>query len=662
MAFSGRLELTWTNKDQTLLSSADGRYDYTWVDPSDYRASEVRLLNTVGYVESPTPEESVMSPTTKNLLITGDAMHVLASLNSIPEYSDEYVGKVKLVYIDPPFNTQQTFDHYEDNIDHSIWLTMLRDRLRQIWPLLSDDGSVWVHLDDSEVHRCRSVLDEEFGPENYVDTVIWQKAYSPRNDAPQLSTDQDYILIYSKKRTWRSNRLSRLAARDALYVASDGDSRPWISGDPAAPSAKRNQGWVYAIQSPFTGELIYTAAGRCWGSKQETMKDLLEEWGVEYEMEDIGDSARRAMICGVPESEVRPGVKSLLVKGDLEAAKVVAQARYERGAWPRLYFTKKGQGGLKLKRYLDEISGSRAPQTLWLHSEVGHNRTAKNEITKMFPGVNPFATPKPELLLQRVIHIATNPGDIVLDCFAGSGTTAAVAHKMGRRWVTSELLPSTVASFTKPRLEMVIAGEDQGGISTVTDRVPVDELPPGLTPQEAQVFNALLRKVTPAVEGLDPGTIRALRSATKTADETTVNWLGGGAFTHLVVGPSMFEKVGDRIYIADWAVHSELARAVCAQIKVRYQPDEISSGRDGDTRVVVIDGLVVGDTVRAILDRVAREECVEIWATQIDDAAGEVLRDLRPGSRLRKIPDSILTTYRAVASTVSRFAKEPSDV
>ena len=194
----GRLELTWTDKDKALLSTGDGRYDYTFVDPSDRRVAEVRLLHEVERVEAATPADrpaELPTPTTDNLLITGDAMHVLDALTKIPEYADRYLGKVKLVYIDPPFNTGQAFTNYEDNIEHSIWLTMLRDRLRQIKPLLAADASVWVHLDDAEVHRCRVVMDEELGAENFVAEVVWEKADSPNNSARCLSKDQDYVLV-----------------------------------------------------------------------------------------------------------------------------------------------------------------------------------------------------------------------------------------------------------------------------------------------------------------------------------------------------------------------------------------------------------------------------------------------------------------------------------
>jgi adenine-specific DNA-methyltransferase len=229
--YSGGLELTWTNKDKALLSTGDGKYDYMFVDRADYRVSEVRVLHEVGRIEAPTPDgrpDELPEPTTDNLLITGDAMHALDVLNKVPEYAERYLSRVKLVYIDPPFNTGQAFTHYDDNIEHSIWLTMLRDRLRQIKPLLSDDGSVWVHLDDAEVHRCRSVLDEELGAENFLAEVVWQKATSPRNDTTGFSISHDSLLVYRKTDRWTPNRMKRLASSNtSRYRSRDGDPVPW---------------------------------------------------------------------------------------------------------------------------------------------------------------------------------------------------------------------------------------------------------------------------------------------------------------------------------------------------------------------------------------------------------------------------------------------------
>jgi adenine-specific DNA-methyltransferase len=643
--YEGRLELTWTNKSLRLLAHEDGSYE--WVSPSDYRVAEVRLLHDVATVGEVSRRRAA-----DNLLIRGDALHALTSLIGIPEFAKEYVGQVRLCYIDPPFNTGQAFTSYDDNLEHSVWLTMLRDRLLQIKELLTPDGSVWVHLDDEEVHRCRCVLDEVFGPENFVATVIWQKAYSPRNDAPALSTDQDYILIYSNTPDWRSNRLARVAERDALFKTPDGDPHPWVSGDPAAPSAYRNQTWVYAIQSPFTSELVYPAVGRCWGSKQETMKDMVEEWGSEYTLVDLDDTEKRALICGVPPSEVRQGVQALMVKGDLAAARQRSEARHSAGSWPRLYFTKGGKGGLKLKRYLGEISQSTAPRTLWFNSEVGHNRTAKAEMNSLFPGTNVFATPKPERLLQRILQIGTNPGDIVLDCFAGSGTTAAVAHKMGRRWVAVEWAADTVADFTLPRLRKVIAGEDPGGITS--EEVPTGEgLPEGVRPGAARAAARTLdvlskAGVLDAVDGLDERGVAALVKALRAADKTKVveSWFGGGSFRVLDVSPSMFEAENGLVFLADWMTNGKLSEATAAQLGFDYESDPPFSGRKGRTRLAVVDGVVNESVVRLLVGALPEQEKVVICGTGIDTDARPILRELRSGSTLRKIPAALLDEYR----------------
>ncbi|SEO94891.1 site-specific DNA-methyltransferase [Actinacidiphila rubida] len=660
----GRLELTWTDKDKTLLSTGDGKYDYTFVDPTDYRVSEVRLLHEVGRVEAPTPESrpaELPQPTSDNLLITGDAMHALDALAKIPAYSEKYAGKVKLVYIDPPFNTGQAFTHYEDNITHSIWLTLLRDRIRQIRPLLADDASVWVHLDHMESHRCRVVLDEELGENNFVAEVAWQKADSPRNDTRLLSTSQDTILVYRKSESWVPNRMPRLAASNtSRYQQRDGDPIPWRDGDATAGKAATNHPMVYAIQHPVTGGLMYPTAGRCWGKAQSWMLEQMSEYAP-YELRDIGDEAERARICGTTPGMVKAGVPAIMLSVSVEEAAKHARTRYDAGHWPDIVMLGLRER-IQRKKHLED--NGRVPETLWLGSEVGGNLRGKIEIKALFPDEHPFATPKPERLLARVIHIASNPGDIVLDCFAGSGTTAAVAHKMGRRWVTSELLPETVARYTLPRLTKVVNGQDPGGITTITERVSAvgeDEgeerdLPTGMTPEEAQEFNRLLTKVTKAAdEDLDAATIRALKAATKTKNVTTDNWHGGGSFTHLQVGESMFVEMAGMVLLADWATQGALAEAMCAQLSVAYEPDGIFAGKQGRARYVVIDGMVGPGTIASIVDRLAEGEMVEVWATQIQDGAVEALKQARSGSRLELIPDKVLDNYRRKSARKSPF-------
>ncbi|MGO4615633.1 site-specific DNA-methyltransferase [Nocardia sp. 2YAB30] len=655
--YSGGLELTWTNKDKTLLSTGDGKYDYTFVDRADYRVSEVRLLNEVERIEAPPPEDrpdGLPEPTTDNLLITGDAMHALDVLNKVPEYAECYLGKVKLVYIDPPFNTGQAFTNYDDNIEHSVWLTMLRDRLRQIKPLLSDDGSVWVHLDDAEVHRCRSVLDEELGAENFLAEVVWQKATSPRNDTTGFSVSHDSLLVYGKTDRWVPNRMKRLASSNtSRYRSRDGDPVPWRDGDATAGKAATNHPMVYGIQHPVTGGLMYPTPGRCWGKAQSWFFDQMNEY-AKYELRDIGDEERRAMICGTTPDQVKPGVPAIMLAEPLEEAAKAARARYEAGHWPELVFLDLDKERIQRKKHLADEG--RVPETLWFASDVGGSLRGKNQVRDLFPDLHAFATPKPEELLQRVIHIGSNPGDIVLDCYGGSGTTAAVAHKMGRRWVTVELLPATVATYTKPRLARVVKGDDPGGVTTSTERVADANLLDDLTPEEAQEFNRVLNKVVKAVD-VDTNAIKALRNVTKTKNQTTTNWHGGGGFSHLEVGPSMFESIDDFIVLAEWATQGDLARAMCAQLGVRYRPDGIFAAKRGQVRYVILDGLVGHGTVSAILDQLPEKQIVEVWATQIDLDAEESLRKSRKGSRLTKIPEAVLDTYRRRAAKTTPFKR-----
>ncbi|MGW6268694.1 site-specific DNA-methyltransferase [Streptomyces sp. NPDC055060] len=648
----GRLELTWTDKDKALLSTGDGKYDYSFVDSWDRRVSEVRLLHEVERVSALAPEERPMElpkPTEDNLLVTGDAMHVLDALAKIPAYADRYLGKVKLVYIDPPFNTGQAFSQFEDNITHSIWLTLLRDRIRQIRPLLAEDGSVWVHLDHTESHRCRVVLDEELGEGNFVAEVAWQKADSPRNDTKLLSTSQDTILVYRKSELWLPNRMPRLAASNtSRFKSRDKDPIPWGDSDATAGGAATHQSMVYAIEHPVTGKLMYPPSGRCWGKAQSWMLEQMSEYAP-YELRGIHDATERARICGVAASQVRSDVPAIMLAVPLDEAAVKAKARYEAGHWPDLVMLGLREW-LRRKKHLED--DGRVPETLWLGSEVGGNLRGKVEIRTLFPGEHPFATPKPEHLVARIVHIGSLPGDIVLDCFGGSGTTAAVAHKMGRRWVTSELLSSTVNRFLLPRLMKVINGEDPGGVTCSTDRVAAvagddETLPEGMSPEAAQEFNRLLNKVTKTGGlGLDEVTIKALKAATRTRNVTTVNWHGGGGFTHLRVGESMFVEADGLVLLADWATQGALAEVMCAQLSVRYQPDGIFAGRHGRTRYLVIDGMVGQETIASVLDQLPASEVVQIWATQIGDGADAALQVQRPGSKLELIPDQVLDRYR----------------
>jgi adenine-specific DNA-methyltransferase len=334
----------------------------------------------------------------ENMLIEGDNLEALKAL--LPYYA----GRVKCVFIDPPYNTKSAFEHYDDNLEHSQWLSMMYPRLVMLWELLSEDGSIWVTLDDSEAHYLKVMLDEVFGRSRFVATVIWEKADSPRNSARQFSSDHDYMLVYAKDPMWKPNKLPRTDAANSIYSNPDGDPRgPWLPGDPYAnkPYSKG----LYTIQGP-SGRSFSPPPGRFWRISEEKLRELDEDgriwWG--------------------PKGEARPSIK----------------------------------------RYLNEV-GDLVPRTFWRKEDVGSNRTSKNEMRALFPGESSFDTPKPEALIQRVLTIATEAGDIVLDSFLGSGTTSAVAHKMGRQWIGIEM-GNQARTLCRERLVKVVDGE-RGGIS-----------------------------------------------------------------------------------------------------------------------------------------------------------------------------------------------------
>lgn len=646
----GRLELTWTNKDQALLTTPKGGYE--WVPPTDYRVSEVRLLHTVESVgDAPDARNEA------NLLIRGDALHGLRAINELPEFTNQFVGKVRLAYIDPPFNTGQAFTDYDDALEHSVWLTMMRDRVRQIRSLLAPNGSIWVHLDDVEVHRCRAVLDEEFGPENFVAEVAWQKADSPRSDAKGLSISHDSILVYKQSGAWEPNLIERRASTDAAFGNQDGDPVPWRKKDPTAPGAMTHQGMVYAVQHPLSGQLVYPGVGRCWAMDQRWMVEKMTLY-ASYELREIDDSERRSRICGVEASEIRSGVKALMLAEPLSVATNKAQAIYDAGTWPELYLTGQGDSrGIQRKQHISDTG--RVPETWWPHAEVGHNRAAKNQIKALFPDSHPFATPKPEELLQRIIHIATDPGDLVLDCFAGSGTTAAVAHKMKRRWVTIESSPETVARYTLPRLKQVVQGTDAGGVSTVetpTGEGLPDNVAPGACREAARTLDAM-RKAN-ALDDVTDESIKAVVKALRDADRTTTEtiWEGGGGFVVIDIGHSMFDEVDGRVYLADWAVNGALAEASAAQLGYTYALDPPFCGHKGKSRLAVVDGLVSEAVVRLLVDALPSGEKLVVAGTALDPAVRDVLRSISPGSSARKVPESLLDDYRQSRRALLRLA------
>ena len=424
-----RLELTWYNKDKALIPTEAGKYGYTWVDPSDPRYCETHTLIMDDYVhgaqtaktdEFTYSDRADLEPQEDNLLILGESGDVLEALTRVPELAEKYVGQVKLIYIDPPFNTAQTFASYEDNLEHSIWLTMMRDRLLHMKKLLTNDGSIWVHLDYAENHRMRLLLDEVFGGTNFVAEFVWQKADSPRGDAQRVSVDQDVILCYASSDATQFHRMPRTAADNARFSNSDGDPRGiWWSADLTAPgnlSGKRQHPSVFGIQHPISGEIHFPAIGRHWTFEASRIIRSLSEFG--YYIFADPDLEKRLLHSNLTQSQLRQDIPDMLIDPErLEESRNKAEKRIQGGAWPEFFVKERGFG----RKSYPPAFGQPA-RSWWPNDQVGHNREAKSEMKALFPGQAVFSTPKPERLLERIIHIGSNPGDIVLDVFAGSGT------------------------------------------------------------------------------------------------------------------------------------------------------------------------------------------------------------------------------------------------
>lgn len=265
------------------------------------------------------------------------------------------------------------------------------------------------------------MCDEIFGARCFVADISWQRTYSTRNDSKGIPAEVEHLFVFSKQPGWNPNKLERTAEMDDKYSNPDGDRTAWTSSDAFAPGAATHQGMVYAIQHPFTGAMIYPGTGNCWRYEQPEMFRIFSGWTA-YELKDLDDAAERARVCGVPADEVKPGVLGLVLAKPLEEAQADAHAVYERGQWPRFYFTKGGEGGVRRKTYLDSVGGL-LPTNFWPYEVAGHTDEAKKEIRAIFDGRVAFDTPKPTRLIERILKIATKPGDIVLDSFAGSGTT-----------------------------------------------------------------------------------------------------------------------------------------------------------------------------------------------------------------------------------------------
>lgn len=537
-----RLQLTWHKKDCRLLAHDDTRYE--WVEASDVRVDETRLFHEVAAVGEISDVRAA-----DNLLIRGDSLHALTSLNRLPEFADQYQGQVRLVYVDLPFNTGKTFKDYDDNLEHSVWLTGFRDRLEQIVPLLAPDGSIWVHLDDAEQHRARLVLDEVLGPKNFVATVIWQKR-TTRESRSAFSSNHDYIHVYAPAgaQRWKETR-NKLPKAGALKNPDKDPRGPWSDAPFTAPGYRANQ--QYIIENP-AGIKLSPPRNRSWYATEPVYQQYLADGRIYFTRNGAG----------------KPRLKTFPGDADENSASgVVAFSLWQ-----------------DLITEIEDVAES----DVFEAETSGVNDEAKDHIMALFPDRDPFDTPKPEQLLERIIHIATSPGEIVLDCFVGSGTTGAVALKMGRRFVVSEWSADTVANFTLPRLEKVVAGEDPGGISE------------------------------------------------------DVGWEGGGGFRVLEIAPSMFETAASLVLLADWATNGELAEPVAAQLGYTFEPVPPWAGHKGRSKLAVIDGVATKGVADFLLDQLDADVTLVLVATAVEPGVEDHVREQRPGSRVKKVPRDLL--------------------
>jgi adenine-specific DNA-methyltransferase len=443
------------------------KLELTWVGKDERPRLEPRILLEEPALSYHASHRVSESDRFDNLLIQGDNLLALKALEQ------EYAGQVKCVFIDPPYNTGSAFEHYDDGVEHSLWLSLIRSRLEVIRNLLHKDGSLWITIDDNEAHYLKVMCDEVFGRSSFVANIVWQKRTSRENRAA-IGSAHDHILVYATggAQHWRAVR-NRLDANSRGFSNPDGDPRgPWRSIPFSAQGFRPNQ--MYSIATP-SGNTVYPPSGRCWGATEPVF--------LQYKAEN------------------------------------------------RLYWPRGGETRPRIKMFAGEEEGL-APMTWWTADECGDNDAAKKETMLLFPGITAFSTPKPEKLLQRIIHIATNTQDIVLDSFLGSGTTAAVAHKMGRRWIGIELGEHAV-THCQPRLRKVVTGEDPGGVTEQT------------------------------------------------------NWRGGGGFRFMRLAPSLLER--DRW--GNWVVSREynaamLTEALCKLEGFRYDPSpEVfwQQGRSTDT-------------------------------------------------------------------------------
>lgn len=442
------------------MTNRKKRLELTWIGKEERPRLEPRILleeQDLSYAKS-VSEDDIFD----NRLIHGDNLLALKALEQ------EFAGKVKCIYIDPPYNTGSAFAQYDDGLEHSLWLSLMRDRLELLSSLLRDDGSIWISIDDNEAHYLKVLCDEVFGRANFVANMIWEKR-TTRENRRVFSFNHDHVLVYAKVKSAFEAVRNPLPLNQTVldrYKNPDNDPRgAWQSISALAQAGHATKSQFYGLVAP-SGKVHTLPPGNCWRYTHARMQEEI-------------------------------------AKGSI-------------------WFGKDGKSAPRIKKFLRDAQADDqglTPETLWKADDVGTNDSAKKHLLQVFDGEARFDTPKPEELIARIIEIATAPGEVVLDSFLGSGTTAAVAHKLRRRWVGIEL-GNHATTCCLPRLKKVAEGIEPGGISA------------------------------------------------------RAGWQGGGGFRFFKLAPSLLEKDKWGNWIVSKNYHSEmLAEAMCKIEGFRYAPD-----------------------------------------------------------------------------------------
>jgi len=516
---------------------AKTKLELTWIGKENRPRLEPRILLEDPEKSYHAPHRVTDNDIFDNRLIFGDNLLALKALEQ------EFTGKVKCIFIDPPYNTGSAFSHYDDGVEHSLWLNLMRDRIHALRRLLRSDGSLWITIDDNECHYLKIVCDEVFGRQNFITNVVWQKKFAPQANAVWLSDSHDHILVYAaNKSIWRPNLLPRHAEAKARYSNPDSDPRgPWMSdnftisltgGQRGAQFARTGvSANIYEIVTP-SGRKLFPSPGRCWRATKDRFEEL------------VADN--------------------------------------------RIWFGPDGNNVPRFKTFLSEAQDGIVCTTVWLRDEVGDNQDGKREVSK-FNGNEIFSTPKPERLIHRILHVASAPGDLVLDSFAGSGTTGAVAHKMGRRWIMVEL-GDHCHTHIIPRLKKVIDGEDTGGVTEAT------------------------------------------------------GWKGGGGFRYYRLAPSLLEKDS----FGNWIISKQfnpamLAEAICKLEGFRYAPSESVYWQHGQATesdfIYVTTQTLTRDQIASLSEEVGDKRSLLIMCS----AFRVRNMDAFPNLTIKKIPRTVLT-------------------